>query len=572
MYSFCKRLVDTFNCEGKDFQCFVFASVPTMSKFGWTYEDASNELDRIIKNTRSSVTAIPADISHNTTTSSCSICGHMQHNPSSPDHHHRAHDTHISEMPSYSFRSDTSHKVQSKYAYKQTEGILSESHSHFTPAFKLDRYDRNAHKTSIKANESYPHTSNLISPDRPAYRHSGNASTPKTPDSVLITEAKQSASSVIHAFRELQSKAKIIENERNAAMRIRDELRQELTEARRIQALSRNKQEMRTNDHYLSIKASTDELMVTHSSLHSHIRQLTESSSLLKEKLSNQYAKQNVLEDDIRRCDAEVHSAQNRISELKRELMASQVRVDSMEKRLDTDSAAEERHMQGEIQRIRDANEKEKLAAVRADIRLGALQSYLEIILKVNGDLCEAIRDREDSDNRAVRIAERVMEAQLHTREREVNFILNKAESIGVHKAMEVSRSVNRITSPYVMTSPYMSKRNNVGSDRHVTFKATGGSRRGSKKGKARMRSKSVDSGLGPRIYDPSLIEAAARMAATAAATSVVAANSAAHCSACPSRAFIPSGPKANKEFNVIASVSHAAREAKTLNARVASK
>jgi hypothetical protein len=552
-----------------------------MSKFGWTYEDASNELDRIIKSTRSSVTLTPAqaDTFHGTT-ASCSICGHTQHNPSSPDHeHHRhnhAHNTSASGMDrtrfTDSFRSE--HTVQSRHSH----GDSFDSHSHYTPASKQDKIQFDEYRTSSikKGNDSYTSTAATpASPKKLSYRMSETKSTPKTPDSVLITEAKQSASSVIHAFRELQSKAKIIENERNAAMRIRDELRQELTETRRIQALSRSKQEMRTNDHYLSIKASTDELLVTHSSLHAQIRQMTEASSLLKDKLSNQYAKQNVVEDDIRRCDTEVHSAQHRITELKRELMASQSRVDSMEKRLDTDSAAEERQMQAEIQRVREANEKEKLAAVRADIRLGALQSYLEIILKVNGDLCEAIRDKEDTDNRAVRMAERVMESQLHTREREVNFILNKAESIGIHKAMEVSRSVNRFTSPYVMTSPSFSRRSSSSGNghRHVTFKTAGGKRKTKTAGsKSKLRSKSVDSGLGPRIYDPSLIEAAARMAATAAATSVVAANSAAHCSACPSRAFIPSGSRTNKEFNVIASVSHAAREAKTLNARVASK
>ena len=546
-----------------------------MSKFGWSYEDASNELDRILKSTRTSLGSAQSpenlDLSyHSTTASSCSICGHMQHNPSNtPSHiesrlHHSVKDTPVSGMLD-SFRSET---PLSRHHYATTS---SSSRIHETPPSKSGALSFGTH-SSIKKGIS------PASPSRLSYASSTTRATPKTPDSALITEAKQSATSVVNAFRDLQAKAKIIENERNSAMRIRDELRQELNETRRIQALARNKQETRTHDHYLSIKTSTEELLNSHSQVQREYRRLSEAGATLKDKLSSEYAKQTVLEDDVRRCNSEVQSAEQRILDLKRALLASQGRVDSLEKRLDTDAAAQERAIQAEIRRVQQASEKEHLASVRADIRLGALESYLEIILKVNGDLCEAIRQKEDTDNRAVRLAERQMESSLRTREREVNYILNKAEFIGVSKAMEVSRKNSRFTNPYTMTTSATARGRRRVSFQGDDARRTHSSRRSGvssrrKGGGGHVQRASVDdSRLHARIYDPQLIEAAARMAATAAATSVVAANSTAHCSACPPKNFIPPSARSNTEFNVIASVSKAAREAKSLNARVASK
>jgi hypothetical protein len=156
----------------------------------------------------------------------------------------------------------------------------------------------------------------------------------------------------------------------------------------------------------------------------------------------------------------------------------------------------------------------------------------MDIILKVNGDLVKAILTKESMDHRIANIAQKQMKKLLQNREREVNLILNNARDVGVRKALHVSRNVHLLSDLYLNQAT--------------------------------------------RKHDSSLIEAAARMAATSAATAVVATNLAAtsssSCTACYRPKFIPSSSNKNQEFNVVASVSKASREAKNLNARLASK
>jgi hypothetical protein len=195
-------------------------------------------------------------------------------------------------------------------------------------------------------------------------------------------------------------------------------------------------------------------------------------------------------------------------------------------------SIREKSDIQKEIDTLKAAIKQEKTAAARSTIRIDGLGKYTDIILKVNGDLVKAISTRQSLDDKIANIAQKQMKKLLKNREREVNQILNKARDIGVRKALHVTRNVNLLSDLYLCQAT--------------------------------------------RRHDSSLIETAARMAATSAANAVVATNlaatSSASCSACYRPKFIPSSSMPNQEFNVVASVSKAAREAKSLNARLASK
>ena len=396
----------------------------------------------------------------------------------------------------------------------------------------------------------------------------------------MLPGARQSSVSLVNKYHELQIQVQDMQNARDNALRKRNDLRQELHETRRIQAISRKKQDLVHQDRYESLRTTIEEGVGNVNQLRSALASLTACNAQLQEKRGNQLARQNILQDDIRRCEAKVRNSEQRVLDLQQALLASQGRVATLEKRLGMDAVAQERAIQVEIQRIQQASEKEHLASVRADIRLGALESYLEIILKVNGDLCDTISQRVDTDKRAIHLAERQMESSLRRHEKEVNDLLERAEAIGVQKATEVSRQVNWLSRP--STRPPIRTYSPGREDRKsVSFEAYNDidqwksrrSRRSNTSKKTMKRDRRSHHGSHhPRIYDTQLIEAAARMAATAAANSVVAANSTAHCSVCPPKNFIPPSARSNTEFNVIASVSKAARAAKSLNARVASK
>lgn len=199
---------------------------------------------------------------------------------------------------------------------------------------------------------------------------------------------------------------------------------------------------------------------------------------------------------------------------------------------LGTHSIREKSDINKEIDTLRAAIKEENAGAARSAIRIESLSKYLDIILKVNGDLVKALANRQSLDEKISNIAHKQMKKLLKNREREVNQILNNARDIGVRKALYLSRNVHLLSDLYLTQAT--------------------------------------------RRHDSSLIETAARMAATSAANAVVATNltatCASSCSACYRPKFIPSSSKSNNEFNVVASVSKASREAKSLNARLASK
>jgi hypothetical protein len=466
----------------------------------WSYEDASRELDKIIEENEHK--KISKSMSFFDPEVTCSICGHI-----GQSRHHLDHDDSFEKTPTKKVDFQDFRKFSVDDSYVSTTREFSRQH--FTPS--------------------------------------------RTPDSILLLETKHSANSVIMAFRDLQSKAKAIEKERASAIRVREELRQELAESKRALELARNKQELRANDHYLSLKSSTEELMISHSQLQGAVSERTSQLSRIQNQLLNQQAKQSVLDSDRKKYKVDVTAANEKLSTLRSELINSTHRIETLEKRFHVDHSKDMRLLSRKEEALVESIERDHIATIKADTRLAAMEKYLEIILKVNGDLCEALTSQTETENRLSKIAHQRMTEQTRLREKEIQLILESAESIGLNHALEISRHMQQLVGPRIARSVSPPRKPpNVKS--HTA--------------KPHDHRKSIS----PGRYDKSVIEAAARMAATAAATSLVA-QSNSHCSACPpKKKFIPTGARTNKEFNVVAAVSNAAREAKNLNAKVASR
>jgi hypothetical protein len=469
----------------------------------WTYEEASRELDKIIEDNEFKKTQSKSSSFFDPEVT-CSICGHVGQSR----HHHLDHS--INKTP-------------------------------------LKKVDLENHR-KFSSDDSFISSTREYS--------SRNFVTSRTPDSILLLEAKHSANSVIMAFRDLQSKAKVIEKERASAIRVREELRQELAESKRGQELARNKQELRANDHYLSLKSSTEELMVGHSRLQSSINDKANQLSRIQHQLLNQQAKQSLLESDRKKYKVETTTVNEKLSTIRSELINSTHRVETLEKRFPGDHSKEINSLSRQMEALVENIERDHIAHIRADTRLAAMEKYLDIILKVNGDLCDALTSQTETENRLAKMVQKQLTIDSKMREKEIQLILESAESIGLTHALEISRQMQQLVGPRMARSVSPPRRSHPNKDagpkRHDTNRKS----------------------ISPGRYDKSVIEAAARMAATAAATSLVTSQqSATHCTACPpKKKFIPTGARANKEFNIVATVSNAAREAKNLNAKVASR
>jgi hypothetical protein len=470
----------------------------------WSYEEASRELDKIIEENEFKKTQSKSSSFFDPEVT-CSICGHVGQN------RHHLHLDHSSQK---------------------------------TPIKKVDF---ESHR-KMSSDDSFISTSREYS--------SRNLATSRTPDSILLLEAKHSANSVIMAFRDLQSKAKVIEKERASAIRVREELRQELSESKRGQELARNKHELRANDHYLSLKSSTEELMIGHSRLQSSMNEKTDQLSRIQHQLLNQQAKHSLLESDRKKYKVDLTTANEKLSTLHSELINSCHRVETLEKRFQGDQSGELKSLSRQMEALVDRIERDHIAQIKADTRLAAMEKYLEIILKVNGDLCEALTSQTETENRLAKMAQKQLTIDSKIREKEIKLILESAESIGLTHALNISRQMQQLVGPRIARSVSPPRRSHATKD--PTMK----------------RHEAIRKSISPGRYDKSVIEAAARMAATAAATSIVASQqSTTHCTACPpKKKFIPTGARTNKEFNLVATVSNAAREAKNLNAKVASR
>ena len=489
----------------------------------WSYTQASEELDRIIKANDPAQTPSVPKMSTSVMPQTCSICGHSTaHFPirsSSevleaaatplPGHTHHIHH----------HNPQTSHTTTSKYS-SATSNV-----SQFARTSSASRNFQHRFSSSRNSHhDPYFHSSHTPRSSTSHYT--------QTPDSIVAMEAQSAANSVVKAFRELQAKTKMIESERASACAVRDELRQELAEVRRKFNLSRNKEEARSNRHLQSIKASTDEHLISLNYTKSIYQQQKDIEQTQNHKVNELTETQVKLTEDIEKLNSKILASEHRLRKLRESLVSSKEQNNSLERTIGTRTLNERIEVEKEVECLKEAVNKEKVSASRTELRIASLTKYLDIILKVNGDLCKALQSRKNNDDRIAMIAQKQMKKLLKNREAEVMRIMQAASDIGVQKAMHMSRNMDILNDLF------------LDQVRHSN--------------------------------ESFLLENAARMAATSAANAVVAANlsstSSPSCTACYRPKFIPSSSQSNREFNVVASVSKAAREAKNLNARFASR
>jgi hypothetical protein len=153
-----------------------------------------------------------------------------------------------------------------------------------------------------------------------------------TPDNLVHIEAQSAANNVVSAFRELQAKTKMVESERTSAVVVRDELRQELAEIRRKHGLCRNKDEVRSNNHLQSIKASTDEQLVGYNYTRSLFQEQEDIQQTQNHKVSELTNTQSQLTGEIEQLNSKILAAEHRLRGLREDLILSREQSNSMEK------------------------------------------------------------------------------------------------------------------------------------------------------------------------------------------------------------------------------------------------
>ncbi len=215
-----------------------------------------------------------------------------------------------------------------------------------------------------------------------------------------------SSTSVLSAFRELQNKIKAIENERYLLNQEKDELKQSLLELKRSSSLEKNKIEIETTESLLHLKSIYDKLKKTYHDLqYQYLSQEDIYQSYDKKKYSQeQYI--SSLQHDIVHYQEKVLSLEKEQILLRKNRQESKYRVEDLEvtKRLSPQKhAREELPYQHELTTLYNNIHNVSYDNEKLQLKIESLQSYIDVIIKVNGDLCDTLIDREKAKGKFLR-------------------------------------------------------------------------------------------------------------------------------------------------------------------------
>lgn len=213
--------------------------------------------------------------------------------------------------------------------------------------------------------------------------------------------------SVIEAFRELQAEVKVLEAERFEALREKEELRNRLLEGKRNLSLMRHQHELDATEMQLSVKATSDRLQRVVEDLRANFATKEDIYDSLQRKIQAQRVLQQSLQEDIQRTSQKLVAAEKTSALLRREQKeissrtASVVSVVQTSPELHRKQTHRIEHTQETLQRQIDDISASKR---RAQAKLSSLRSYVDLVMKINGELCETLLAREAAKREVLRL------------------------------------------------------------------------------------------------------------------------------------------------------------------------
>ncbi len=357
--------------------------------------------------------------------------------------------------------------------------------------------------------------------------------------------------SVVVAFRELQAKIKHVELDRLAAFRERDKLLADINEKKRNQVLAKKEREMQSVDMLVERRGESDALGAAITDLAVKTELINESYRIVQAGLDANLDKYSDLEADIGTINAGMDCLNRSTESRKLELKEINERCQEMERQISlapkflSQLPRSPDKLELDLAALESQLEEEKRENEKGSMRADALQNYLALILQINGDLCNAVTDKELSSSKVARLSSRLI----------------SSPSAGWPQEISDFQTNSKITE---------TRRSKKKKKRYARKKV---SRNGSNDYSSSRQHEEDDAvSRASHFLYPVQGATYANTADKAAAT--VVRNVVGSRDTSPQRAFIPGGNSNgdSKGYNVVAAVSKASREASTLNAKVASK
>ena len=224
----------------------------------------------------------------------------------------------------------------------------------------------------------------------------------------VLGNAHHDGSSVVVAFRELQSKIKHVELDRTTAVRDRDKLLVELGEIRRMMANVKNEGEFHATDMLLDRRRQQDEIMLDISRFKSKIEVLRESINNSRRDYESKKEVREQLEEQIDVIKSDTYNTQRLIETHRYEIQLVDERCRKMQEKLDIspDSGRPEcLKMESTLRELERELAEQKRASDKTSLRADALQNYMSLILQINGDLCQTVTAREQARSKIARLS-----------------------------------------------------------------------------------------------------------------------------------------------------------------------
>ena len=380
----------------------------------------------------------------------------------------------------------------------------------------------------------------------PAYRMSDAENDAPAPVNVVV------------AFRELQAKIKHVELDRLAAFRERDRLLADINEKKREQTMRRKEREMNSVDHLLERRDESDKLGSDITDLAIKTELINESYKIVQEDLDTKIDKFANLEAELAEIKSATENLIGSVAKRREELKDTEEKCKEMERQIElapvflSKLPHSPQKLEMELAMLESQLEEEKKCNEKASMRADALQNYLALVLQINGDLCNAMKDKEMSASKYARLSTRLLSSPKYAWPKELSdYQVNDKLMTKTTKKKKriVKKKKNRVQKS--TADGEMDKSYSRGDDDSIKYTEKFASGRG--------------------LSYPTQGATYANVADKAAST-VVQNVMGKMSGASPQRAFIPGGNKDSKGYNVVAAVSKASREASALNAKVASK
>lgn len=215
--------------------------------------------------------------------------------------------------------------------------------------------------------------------------------------------------SVITAFRDLQNKVKIIEQERYDAIRERDSLRSMLIEKKRQNHMQSSKIEMETTESLLSLQATHEKFRRDYDEVNQRIRAQEEIQESIQRKLRSQQHIHLTLQDDVDRNTQRRLTLEKNLVLLKQDFHGLQERCEQVEETVIHTSpkkhAKQSNFIHEQINDVETNIMKIHAKQQKLQHKIQSMESYIDLVIKINGELCDTLVAREEAKARLKRIS-----------------------------------------------------------------------------------------------------------------------------------------------------------------------